>query len=255
MDGDDLRIRARVAYHGAPFHGFADNPGVPTVAGLLNESLSRVIGQPVVVSCAGRTDRGVHAVGQVVTFDVPDGTDLGALTRSVNAQGGPSVAVSDFAIVGDDFDARFSATSRTYRYRILNRQDPDPLLADQYWHIPRSLDVAAMVAAGQFLVGEHDFSSFCRRPRLGREVKPSLIRRVEGISWEGPDDDGVLVFEITASSFCHQMVRSIVGTLVAVGRGRRSGPELPAIIAAANRQAAGQLAPAHGLVLWSVQYP
>ena len=250
-----MRVRARVAYHGAPFHGFSDNPGIHTVAGVLNESLGRAVGEPVVVTCAGRTDRGVHAVGQVVSFDVPDCTNLGALVRSVNAQCGPSVAVADLVITTDDFDARFSATGRTYRYRVLNRHEPDPLLADRTWHVPGPLDVEAMSEAGRCLLGVHDFASFCRRPRTGRDVKPSLIRRVEALSWAGPDDEGVLVLEITASSFCHQMVRSIVGTLVAVGHGQRSAADIPAVIAARDRQAAAGPAPPHGLVLWSVRYP
>ena len=135
-DSDDVRVRARVAYHGAPFHGFADNPGVPTVAGVLNESLGRAVGEPVAVTCAGRTDRGVHALGQVVSFNVPDGTDLGTLARSVNAQCGSAVFMADLVVAADGFDARLSATGRTYRYRILNRPEADPLLADQSWHVP-----------------------------------------------------------------------------------------------------------------------
>lgn len=243
-----------MAYHGGPFHGFADNPGVHTVAGVLNESLKRAVGEAVAVTCAGRTDRGVHALGQVISFEVPDGTDLGALTRSVNVQCGPAVAVSDLAAVADDFDARFSATGRTYRYTILNRLEPDPLLADRAWHVPGSLDVEAMSEAGGHLLGVHDFASFCRRPRTGRAVEPSLVRRVEALSWKGPDNEGVLAFEITASSFCHQMVRSIVGTLVAVGKGDCSASDIPVVIAACSREAAGQPAPPHGLLLWSVRY-
>ena len=249
-----MRVRARVAYHGAPFHGFADNPGVPTVAGVLNESLGRAVGEPVAVTCAGRTDRGVHALGQVISFDVPDGTDLETLARSVNAQCGPAVFVADLVVTADDFDARFSATGRTYRYRILNHSEPDPLLADQSWHVPEPLDLEAMAEAGRYLLGVHDFTSFCRRPRTGRAVEPSLVRRVEALSWIEPDGEGALVFEITASSFCHQMVRSIVGTLVAVGQGQRSAADIPAVIAAGDRQAAGRPAPPHGLVLWSVRY-
>lgn len=252
--GYDMKVRARVAYHGAPFHGFADNPGVSTVAGVLNESLSRAVGERVTVTCAGRTDRGVHAVGQVVSFDVPESTDLATLVRSVNSQCAPAVAVANLVVVADDFDARFSATGRTYRYQILNRPEPDPLLADRAWHVPQPLDVEAMTAAGQYLLGVNDFAAFCRRPRTGRVVEPSLVRRVEALSWTGPDDDGILIFEITASSFCHQMVRSIVGTLVVVGHGQRMAADIPSVIAAGNRQAAGPPAPPHGLVLWSVRY-
>ena len=123
-----MRVRLTVAYDGSGFHGFADNDGVRTVGGTLAAALGRVLrlGGPVELACAGRTDRGVHAHGQVISFDVPEGTDLDALARSVNHLCGPEVAVREPAVVAGDFDARHSALARRYRYLVLNRPDPDP---------------------------------------------------------------------------------------------------------------------------------
>ena len=251
-----MRVRATVAYDGGSFHGFVVNEDVRTVAGELDDALSRVVGTTIAVACAGRTDRGVHAVGQVVSFDVPDDTDLDRVRRSVNRQCGPSVVIRSLGRAGDDFDARFTATGRSYRYRVLNRRDPDPFLAGTAWHVRDPLDVPAMQSAADHLVGEHDFSSFCRRRKVATDsAAPKLIRRIETLGWQGPDDDGLLEFTITARAFCHQMVRSIVGMLVDVGRGRRSVDDVPAILEARERQAAGGPAPPHGLALWSVRYP
>ena len=139
---------------------------------------------------------------------------------------------------------------------MLNRRDPDPFLAGTAWHVRDPLDVPAMQSAADHLVGEHDFSSFCRRRKVATDIAaPKLIRRIETLGWQGPDDDGLLEFTITAPAFCHQMVRSIVGMLVDVGRGRRSVDDVPAILEARERQAAGGPAPPHGLALWSVRYP
>ena len=251
-----MRVRATVAYDGGSFHGFVVNEDVRTVAGELDDALSRVVGTTIAVACAGRTDRGVHAVGQVVSFDVPDDTDLDRVRRSVNRQCGPSVVIRSLGRAGDDFDARFTATGRSYRYRVLNRRDPDPFLASTAWHVRDPLDVPAMQSAADHLVGEHDFSSFCRRRKVATDsAAPKLIRRIETLGWQGTDDDGLLEFTITAPAFCHQMVRSIVGMLVDVGRGRRSVDDVPAILEARERQAAGGPAPPHGLALWSVRYP
>ena len=251
-----MRVRATVAYDGGPFHGFAANEGVRTIAGELDDALSRVVGTTISVTCAGRTDRGVHAFGQVVSFDAPDDTDLDRVRRSVNRQCGPSVVLRSLERAGDDFDARFTATGRSYRYRVLNRRDPDPFLAATAWHVTDPLDVPAMQSAADHLVGEHDFSSFCRRRKVATDIAaPKLIRRIETLGWQGPDDDGLLEFSITASAFCHQMVRSIVGTLVDVGRGRHSVDDVPGMLEARDRQAAGSPAPPRGLVLWSVRSP
>ena len=245
-----------MAYDGEPFHGFAMNRGVPTVAGALQDALGRVLGAETVITGAGRTDRGVHAVGQVISFDVPDDADLGRLQHAVNHLCGPAIAVLDVRVAADDFDARFSASARTYRYRILNRSAPDPFLARTAWHVVPPLDVDAMEAAAQDLVGEHDFSSFCRRPDPFSDGTPrSLVRRVDVAEWSDDGASGELLdFWISASAFCHQMVRAVTGTLVEIGRGRRAVDAIPTVLARRDRHAAGQLAPPHGLTLWSVAY-
>jgi tRNA pseudouridine38-40 synthase len=254
-DGPRIRIRLVVAYDGAPFHGFALNPGVRTVAGTLSDCLGTVLGHTVELTCAGRTDKGVHARAQVVTFDTSDiDVDLVALSRSVNRMCGPQVAVTSAEVVDADFDARFSATARRYRYSIVNRPAPDPFRADFAWHVPEPLALPAMVLACDALIGEHDFSSFCRRPKRRDGEEASLVRRVTEAVWHD-DEDGSLRFEIEASSFCHQMVRAVVGTMVDVGRGRRTPGQMLGIIHARDRSLAGDLAPPQGLVLWCVRYP
>jgi tRNA pseudouridine38-40 synthase len=156
--------------------------------------------------------------------------------------------------VADTFDARHSARWRRYRYSILNRPDADPFSAATAWHVERPLDVPAMRLAADPLLGEHDFSSFCRRPPDRADGTPaSLTRRVTDVGWTD-EGDGRLRFEIQASSFCHQMVRSVVGLLVEVGTGKRRAVEVNEVIRARSRAGAGQLAPPHGLCLWAVGY-
>tara|TARA_Y100001936_G_scaffold62408_1_gene61484 strand:+ start:3018 stop:3764 length:747 start_codon:yes stop_codon:yes gene_type:complete len=248
-----MRVRARVAYLGVDFHGFAENPGVTSVAGEINKAITLVAGEPVSVTCAGRTDKGVHAVGQVVSFDIPDHISLERLALSVNSQCGPSVLFTDLEIVDKNFDARFSAVSRTYSYRILNGRDLDPFLSDRAWHISDELDVDSMQKASSYLIGEHDFSSFCKKPKLKSGDTVSLVRHVNSAEWNSISETD-LFFEICASSFCHQMVRSIVGTLVDVGLGKIPCDDMPRIITLSDRQAAGRIAPPHGLTLLSVKY-
>ena len=248
-----MRVRARVAYLGVDFHGFAENPGVTSVAGEINKAITLVAGEPVSVTCAGRTDKGVHAVGQVVSFDIPDHISLERLALSVNSQCGPSVLFTDLEIVDKNFDARFSAVSRTYSYRILNGRDLDPFISDRAWHISEELDVDLMQKASSYLIGEHDFSSFCKKPKLKSGDTVSLVRHVNSAEWNSISETD-LFFEICASSFCHQMVRSIVGTLVEVGLGKIPCDDMPRIITLSDRQAAGRIAPPHGLTLLSVKY-
>lgn len=250
-----MRVRLVVAYDGSHYHGFAPNPGVRTVGGVLADALGMVTGATVTLTCAGRTDKGVHARSQVVTFDTERaGLDLDALARSVNKLCGPSIAVTAVEVVPDEFDARFSAVSRRYRYLVLNRPAPDPFLAHLAWHVPDPLALPAMRLACDPLIGEHDFAAFCRRPKRRDGEVASLVRRVVEARWYD-DGDGLLRFEIEAGAFCHQMVRSIVGTLVQVGRGRRRAGDMAAVIRSGDRDRAGDLAPPQGLTLWTVRYP
>jgi len=249
------RARFTVAYDGTEFRGFARNPGVRTVMGELNGAMTTVVRQPVHLTGAGRTDAGVHAWGQVVSGDLPPATDLGDLSRRLNKLCAPAIAVRDAAWVDDDFDARFSATWRHYRYDVWNDPTPNPLLAGRAWFVPQPLARWAMQAACDPLIGEHDFTSFCRAPKLAAEQpEPSMVRRVLSARWSELADPGHLRFEIRANAFCHQMVRSIVGTLVDVGLGKASPGDVRGILVARNREAAGQVAPPYGLVLWEVGY-
>jgi tRNA pseudouridine38-40 synthase len=249
------RVRLLVAYDGAPYRGFAESAGVASVAGTLRAAIERVIGGPVELTGAGRTDAGVHAWGQVVTFDGATAVmDLDRLQRSVNAICGPSIVVRAAEWAAPDFDARFSARWRRYRYTVLARAVPDPFLAGTAWHVERPIDLRLMALASDPLVGEHDFSSFCRRPRVAEgHAAPSLVRRVHEAGWSD-EGDGLLRFEIRANAFCHQMVRSLVGLLVEVGVGRRRAGDVLGVLRARDRAAAGQLAPPHGLCLWEVGY-
>jgi len=251
------RVRLRVAYHGAGFHGFARNEGVDTVEGVLAPALSTVLRADTEISAAGRTDAGVHARGQVVSFDAPVGTDLVAMVRGINALCGPGVAVSDATWAEPDFDARRSATWRSYRYTVLNAAEPDPLLSDRAWHVPRRLDTVLMNLACDALHGEQDFAAFCRRATGADGEDKSLHRRVFAARWvagDPPDAERTLVFEIRANAFCHQMVRAIVGFCVDVGLRKRPPSDTRAVLLAGDRSHGSQVAPPHGLVLWDVGY-
>jgi tRNA pseudouridine38-40 synthase len=249
-----VRVRMTVAYDGTRFHGFAVNPGVPTVGGRLTEALERFLRHPVELTCAGRTDKGVHAHGQVVDFTTTEGVDVEALCRAVNALCGPEVAVRMPALVPMGFSSRFDASSRTYRYTIHNDEVPDPFSVHRAWHVKEPLSLDVLRLACDPLIGSHDFTSFCRRPKRADGTEASLVRDVRSARWEVVDEQ-TLRFWIEASSFCHQMVRSVVGTLVDVGLGRLHAGDIRGILAARDRKAAGAVAPPHGLTLWQVGYP
>ena len=245
-----------VAYNGAGFHGFAaQKSGVRTVAGELLAAVERVVGVPVDLTCAGRTDAGVHGWGQVVSLDLPAGVDVAGLQRSLNKMLAPAVVVRSASVAADGFDARRWATGRSYRYTVVNRPVPDPFLAAFAWHIEEPLEVRSMQLACDALIGEHDFTSFCKKPPSSTiGAPPSMVRVVRDARWVDCGD-GVLRFEIEASAFCHQMVRSLVGTLVAVGRGKKKAGDMAWILRSRDRSLASSPAPPHGLVLWEVTYP
>ena len=248
-----VRVRLLLAYQGSGFHGFARNPGVRTVAGALTEALEKVLRHPVRLTCAGRTDAGVHAWGQVVSFDARDDVDLVTLQRAVNHLLAPAVVVREATLADGGFDARHSAVARRYRYTIVNRPVPDPFRAATSWHVADALDLPALRLGCDPLLGEHDFSSFCRKPKVPQGVAFSMTRRVLDARWHDLGD-GVLRFDVEATAFCQQMVRSIVGLLVEVGTGRRRAGDVRAIIAARDRSASAPPAPPQGLVLWEVVY-
>ena len=238
--------RLLIAYDGTGFHGYARQPKVRTVQGVLETALARLFGDVETV-VAGRTDKGVHAAGQVVSFSSDRVVDHDLIGRSLNGQLGPEIAVLDVGHAAETFSARFSATERAYVYRVLNRAAPDPFLASTTWHVDWPLDVDLMNCAGAAFVGEHDFASLCRKAG-----DRSTVRDVRSAEWLRRGE--LLEFHVAASSFCHQMVRSMVAVCVDVGRGKIAATEVPGILAAKDRHAARGAAPPHGLTLIRVEY-
>lgn len=239
--------RIDFAYDGSGFHGYAKQPNVRTVQGELETALFKLTGE-VETAVAGRTDAGVHARSQVVSFETAEEVDCDRLFRSLNRQLAPEIAVASVGVAPAGFNARFSATGRAYTYLVLNRLAPDPFLARTSWHCETPLDVALMNAAMTHLVGEHDFAAFCRKA-----ANRSTIRRLDRIRW-AKRGDGLLAFDVSASSFCHQMVRSLVALSVEIGRGRVDPDAVPAILEGRDRKQAKGAAPARGLTLVAVTY-
>ncbi len=266
-----MRVRLDLAYDGGGFAGWAVQPGLRTVQGVLEEALATVLGtgrrgEPAPrLTVAGRTDAGVHARGQVAHVDVSADAVAAARGRSdrdpfvalVDRLGGvlpPDVVVRAAGRAPDGFDARFSAVSRRYGYRVCDQYvRRDPLRRGEVLWRRRPLDVAAMDAAAHLLVGRHDFAAFCKPRPLA-----TTIRTLEVFSWHRPDDGadaGLVVATVRADAFCHSMVRSLVGASLAVGE-RRRPVEWPAeLLAAGARDAAAAVVEPHGLTLEEVRYP
>lgn len=241
-------VRLVLAYDGTSFRGWARQGGQRTVQGVVEGALGRVLGAVPRMSVAGRTDAGVHARGQVVSFASPGDVDPGRVRDSLNGMLSPEVVVREARRAPEGFDARFSASAREYRYRIDVGEVADPFSARFVWHRPCELSLSSMRAAARDLVGEHDFASFGRPHRPGGPT----VRRLDRLSVVRSADR--LQITVQANAFLHQMVRSIVGTLVAVGEGRMPADGMPAVLAARDRAAAGQVAPPHGLTLERVRY-
>ncbi len=243
-----------VAYNGAPFHGFAINEGVETVGALLTDALSTVSRHNVDLTVAGRTDRGVHARAQVISCDLPADTDLDRVAVGVNALCAPHISIREATWADDDFNARYSAKWRHYKYFVLNTRTPDPMLIDRAWHIREPLLLPVMQLACDGILGENDFTSFCKKPQhVEGQPVASLKRYVMKADWHDMGD-GQFVFDIRANAFCHQMVRSIVGFMVEVGLHRRKPSDTRQVLLAKDRTLAPNLAPPQGLFLWEVGY-
>jgi tRNA pseudouridine38-40 synthase len=246
----DRTIRVDLAYDGTDFRGWASqrDPAVRTIEGELSTELERILLEPVTLSVAGRTDAGVHARGQVASFRTTSRRTTAQIRRFLNGRLAPEVSILAVAEAPVGFDARFSASARTYRYVIDTADVPDPFSGRFTWHRPGRLDLTAMRRAARPLVGEHDFTSFCRLPSGGR----STVRHLQRITVRR-DGERVL-FGVRANSFLQQMVRIIVGTLVRVGEGSMAPEEPARILVARDRSAAPKGAPARGLTLERVVY-
>ncbi len=244
-----MRLRIDLAYDGTDFHGWAAQPALRTVEGELTTSLATVLRVPsVAVVCAGRTDAGVHARGQVVHCDVEASPDL--LLRRLNGILPADLRVRRVVEAPEGFDARFSALWRRYAYRIADTPAAlDPLKRRQVLTWPRPLDLDLMNQAGKALLGLNDFAAFCKL-REGA----TTIRTLQELEWSR-DHTGLAVATVRADAFCHSMVRSLVGCLLAIGEGRRPPEWAAEILAAGARDSGVTVAHAHGLTLEEVGYP
>ena len=258
-----LRLRIDLAYDGAPFTGFARQPEQITVQGTLEGALRRCLDQDVATTCSGRTDRGVHALAQVVHLDVDPSVaraqrslaDVVAgartsheLRRRLDRMVGDAITVWQVQVVSTDFDARFSATERAYRYRLVDGPAVSPLERFDRWHVGEPLRLDPMRAAARLLLGEHDFAAFCRRAP-GR----TTMRRLDEIAISRPSPGQVQV-GLRGPAFCHTQVRSIVGCLVEVAAGRWEPEEVGEVLETSARHRVARLAPPHGLTLERVRF-
>lgn len=247
-----MRVRLDLAYDGTDFAGWARQPGQRTVCGVLEDALATVLRVPVALTVAGRTDAGVHAAGQVAHADLPAAVvpaEPRRLVRRLARLLPPDVRVLAVTPVSADFDARFAALRRHYAYRVGTADHgADPVRARDTAGWTRPLDVAAVRAASAPLLGTHDFAAFCR-PREGA----TTIRELQRLDWEV--GDGVLVARVSADAFCHSMVRSLVGALLAVGEGRRDPGWTAELLTERRRSSSVPVAPARGLSLVGVDYP
>jgi tRNA pseudouridine38-40 synthase len=244
-----LRIAALLEYDGSDYAGWQSQAHAKSLQDPVEAALGFVAGAPVAVVCAGRTDAGVHAVGQVIHFDTEASRTPRAWVLGANTRLPPDIALQWAGEVAQDFHARHTALRRIYRYHILNSSARSALRRLRAAWIHRSLDVAAMRAAAQALLGEHDFSAF----RSVECQSKSPTRRVERISVE-PDREGLCI-EISANAYLHHMVRNIVGTLLELQGESDPSEAMRRILASRDRRLAGATAPAAGLYLWRVEYP
>ncbi|MFJ2835012.1 MULTISPECIES: tRNA pseudouridine(38-40) synthase TruA [Nocardia] len=244
-----IRVRLGISYDGTDFTGWARQPGLRTVQGTLEESLSKVFREPIQLTVAGRTDAGVHAEGQVAHFDTTGELDADKLLYRMARFLPKDVRITEVSPAPPHFDARFSATRRHYVYRLTTaRYGAEPLQARSVVAAKPGLDLDAMRAASRQLLGLHDFAAFCRR-REGA----TTVRELQRFDWER--DGELLNARVSADAFCWSMVRSLVGAVLAVGEGRRTPEWVASLLTETERSSSVTVAPAHGLSLVRVDYP
>ena len=255
--GIDAQLAVVLSYDGSSFSGYARQPGQRTVQGNLEQAFSLALRRPVEVVCAGRTDAGVHARAQVVNFPITraeaESRNLFKLKRSFQALTDDDIAIQTLAVMPPDFSARFSAIEREYRYLVVPGGRHPLFLRDWSWDVRRELDVDAMNRAAALLVGEHDFKSFCLAASAEGKNTVRTLRQVRVVPVNVLGEQALSV-RVVGTAFLHSMVRSIVGTLVMVGSGLREPEWVADVIEARDRRAAGENAPAQGLVFWRVAY-
>lgn len=244
-----MRIALGIEYHGSHFFGWQHQQGLRTVEQALTEAVAYVANHPIKLFCAGRTDKGVHAVGQVVHFDTESIRKPYSWIMGINSQLPKEITVQWAMPVSDEFHARFSATHRHYCYYLyVDRVRPALLRENCTWH-KYPLQLEAMQSAAQYLLGEHDFSSF----RAAECQANSPIRTMTNISLQ--QEDRLIRLDLSANAFLHHMVRNIMGTLIEIGEGRQSAEWMKTVLQAKSRSAAGKTAPPEGLYLTAVDYP
>ncbi len=243
-------VKLTIAYDGTGFVGWQRQETGESIQGLIEQALAKIEGGLVTLHGAGRTDAGVHALGQVASARIGAALDDDTLTRALNANLPPTIRVSAVETVPDDFHARFSATGKIYEYRIWNGPVVPPFIRLYAWHVPQRLDLARLNEASAAIVGEHDFAAF----EGTGAVTHSTVRRMTSARWRADPEGRAVAFEIAGEGFLRHMVRSLTGTLVEVGHGRRRLEDLARLIESPERAEAGRTAPAHGLFLVSVLY-
>jgi tRNA pseudouridine38-40 synthase len=242
-----MRYCALVEYDGTGYFGFQRQRQKPTIQEELEQAIEAVSGQETTIIGAGRTDSGVHASGQVIAFEIAWQHAASDLLKAINASLSRAIAIREIKETEPSFHPRFDATARRYEYYIYNKPVRSPLRRHHCWHVIKPLDLDLLNRAASMVQGEHDFATFGRPP-----VGENTVRKVLLAEWN--DRKGFLVFTIEATAFLNRMVRSLVGTMKAVGEGRWSTESFLAALEACDRSRAGQTAPAHGLYLVSVSY-
>lgn len=244
-----MRVALGIEYNGQNFYGWQAQENLETIQGNLEKALSHIANEPITLFCAGRTDAGVHATGQVAHFDTQAVRELRAWTFGTNALLPPDIAVCWAQVVPDDFHARYTALSRSYRYIIYNYPARPAILTGRVtWHYGE-LDVSAMQEAGKYFLGEQDFSAF----RSAQCEAKTPMRNVHALNVRRSND--YIIIEVTANAFLHHMVRNIVGVLLQIGSGVQKPEWVQTVLASKDRRQAAATADAAGLYLVKVQYP